>query len=128
MANRTRRVKVPVDYAMLNAGTAHRKQKKVTESEEEELDYMDDVIDIHGESELTGGFLDEEEVQEELEEGECETDEDEKQNNEIRLCMETGNLEKLKKILKQKEEKCKRLQQEVKRENSKEAARKEKEM
>ena len=55
--------------------------------------------------------------------GQEESDDDEE--SEIELCVKTGNLEKLKKILKRREEDCKKLEKEMKKEKLKEQKSKE---
>ena len=86
----------------MNSGKA-AKNKWVTEEPIEELDYEEeDYVDIHGEADLVGDILSETES---LEDGECESNsEDESGQEEIDECIRSGNLEKLKRILKEKEQ------------------------
>ena len=108
---------------MLNTGT-RKKKSKIEETDEEELDY-EDTVDIPGESELVGDFLEESMSDDELEDGECELEEEEEISEMIQKCMERGDLNKLKSILKEKEDRCKKLQKEVLMEQSKEKKRRE---
>ena len=108
---------------MLNTGT-RKKKSKIEETDEEELDY-EDTVDIPGESELVGDFLEESMSDDELEDGECELEEEEEISEMIQKCMERRDLNKLKSILKEKEDRCKKLQKEVLMEQSKEKKRRE---
>ena len=47
--NRPRRNRAAVNYVTLNSGKVRKGMNK-TEDSEEELDYEDDVVDIHGAS------------------------------------------------------------------------------
>ena len=119
MSQRTRRNKPAVDYALLSKGkSAMAKKRKESTDEEQELDYNDEV-DIHAEEELIGGFKSEDEALDSREEGECESDEDmyngDSDAETVAECMARGDSNKLKLILKQKEEKCQKLQTEVRK-------------
>ena len=106
----------------MNTGKAKRRNKE--ESSEEELDYEDNV-DLHAEAELVGEYMDSSESENELEEGEYESEEEENKDLLMKKCIENGDIEKLKQILKEKEDKKKRLQREVLKEQNKEKRRKE---
>ena len=90
---------------------------------DEEVDF---TMDLDGECELCGSF-DEEDEQEytslhdsKREAGEISQEDNEMDDSEIEHCVKSGNLDKLKRILKNREEDCKQLEKEVRRECLKE--------
>ena len=110
-----------VETFQLNKGKPKKNHRKVeSEESEEELDY-NDTIDLHGEAELLGQFGSEEDSKNSRETGECDSsgdssDEKEDYDSQIKKCVATGNISRLKQILKLKEEKVKKLQKEVRKE------------
>ena len=125
-SRRNRRTLPKVDYAKLNGEKKRTKKNTqvMSSSSEEELDYVD--VDLQGEAELVGDFNDEmSDVSKE--EGECDSEGESsgQEDEQIKECMEKGDLEKLKKILKLKEERCRRLQREVKKEHDSQKKKKE---
>ena len=113
----TRERKGNINYKTLsNKGFAN-------EESEEELDYnsdtMDFEIDSEGERELCGGS--DNETEEEVEEGEIEDSENETDMEEqIRKCVDNGDLKKLKGLLKKQEEENRKLRLDLKREQERE--------
>ena len=112
----------PVDYNKLHSG-----RSQLSEEEEENSDYVEMITDLDGEKALCGSFNEEEEEayeslhESDREDGEISEQEDsDVEESEIDLCVKTGNLEKLKRILKKRENDCKQLEQEVKKEKQKE--------
>ena len=122
MASRVLRGRKKIDYSKLHAGEEQ-------DSEEEEFDFN---ADLEGERQLCGSFNEEDEMDYESlqdsdkEDGEIsEQEESEGEDHEIEHCVKTGNLEKLKRILKNRENDCKVLEKEVKKERLKEQKSKE---
>ena len=134
--SRNLRKKGKVDYKKLNSGGREWEEQDMEEmvcintdqqgerdlcgsfTQEEELDY--DEYLSQGESEEDGEIVSSEQSEEEDEETSGEED------PEIQKCMKTGDINKLKAILKAKEDRCKKLRREVAREKQRE--KKDKEM
>ena len=76
-------------------------------NEEEELDYEEHLQDENSDQEEGEVISDESE------------DEQWEEDLEVNRCVKSGNLEKLKKILKRREEDCKKLEKEVQKEKNK---------
>ena len=122
---RVLRKRKQIDYNKLNTGRL--------EASEDEDEMVEVYTDLKGEKELCGSFNEEDKEEYESlrgsgkEDGEISVEEDsEDEDNEIQMCIRTGNLDKLKRILRKREEDCKTLEKEMKRERMKEQ--KEKEM
>ena len=85
-------------------------------------------IDMEGEKDLCGSFNEDEELDyndhlnSEMEEGEVDSDSEESdgEDNEIQDCIKSGNVDKLKRILKRREEDCKKLEKQVQKEKQRE--------
>ena len=98
----------------------------IQDSEEE--DFIDVNMDLEGEKDLCSSFNEEEELDyiEHLQESEREEEEvsnmeqSDDEDSKIEHCVRTGNLGKLKQILKKREEDCKKFEKEVKCEKLKE--------
>ena len=115
--------RTPINYSSLHHGL---------EQEFEEDEYVKVDADIEGERELCGSFNveDKHELQSlhesDREDGEISENEDsEQEESEVEFCIRTGNVEKLKKILRKREEDCRMLEKEVKKEQLKERQNKE---
>ena len=109
------RLRKNIDYSKLHSGI----------QQDSDLDEMDFQTDVEREKELCGSFNEGEELdyedhvneevnsESEQEEGEIssdteESDSEEGEDEELKKCVKSGNLEKLKKILKCREEECKK--------------------
>ena len=123
------RKRKPVNYSKLNAGRPQQSDESES-SDEETLQLSTDEV---GEKELCGSFNEEEEnqfekhIQEEdseMEDGEVET-EDSEEDEEVNECIQKGNLERLKHILKRRQNDCKTLKKEMAEERMKEKKQKE---
>ena len=104
----------------------HRKRKREVELS----------TDVEGERALCGSFDEEEQLvydelmreQNSMEDGEIsgeETQSEEENDPEVEDCLKAGNLDKLKRILKKREEECKKLKKEMEKEKLKEKQNKE---
>ena len=123
MSRRNLRNRKPINYNKLNQGMDQSDSKM-----EEEVDLRTDIV---AEKELCGSFEADEEsnFKEDLkedsdtEEGEVSSDSQEESEDEdpvLAQCVKERNIEKLKKILKKREEACKKLQKDLQKEKMKE--------